>query len=378
MDGTFPRVGRLDGDQGGIWCHPIKIIDSFAFGILEEGREPLRLQDASQFVHEFASCRFNFNRNDLKITRQDFVPEGEPALFSLLTMRNETGKARKLEVQFSRSVNIRPSYESGLPNGQDVVNYRDGLVSASDSAMSNKWGVLFGSDQSPVNHQVNGNTGIMTYSVSLPAQGETTLRFLILGEHEAGVDAARGRFKSILGQATESLARKETVYRDRILGGVRFNCSDKAMNEAFYCAKANVMLSAMDLRPYYVAPFLAAGFPIYPWLFGCDSCYSTAGVAAGGFDEEARGTLECLLHFADQKKQGAHEVASNGRLLGWDHIQETPQLVLACWKHFGWTGDLSFLKRGYPVCKESIAHALATADRDKDGYLEGPNRPAWG
>ncbi len=33
---------------------------------------------------------------------------------------------------------------------------------------------------------------------------------------------------------------------------------------------------------------------------------------------------------------------------------------------------MSFLKRAYPVCKESVAHVVATADRDKDGYLEGP------
>lgn len=59
-------------------------------------------------------------------------------------------------------------------------------------------------------------------------------------------------------------------------------------------------------------------------------------------------------------------------MLGWDHIQETPQLVAACWRHFQWTGDLGFLKAAYPVCREIIAHVLATADQDHDGYLEGP------
>ncbi len=372
MGGTFPAAGRLEGDQGGVWCHPIKLLNKFEFEILEEGQRPLRLQGSPQFVHGFAWCKFKFNRNGLKITRQDFVSEAEPALFSLLTVRNETGQPRKLDVQFSGSVNIRPSYESRLPDGPDVVSYRDGLVSAFDSAMSNQWGVVFGSDQSPASHRVNGSNGILTYSASLPAQGETTLNFLILGEHEAGIDTARGRFRSVAGRATESLARKEALYHDRILGGVRFDCPDQAMNDAFYSAKANVLLSVMDLRPYYPAPFLAAGFPIYTWLFGCDSCYSTAGVVAGGFNEAARGTLECLLHYAGQKKQGAHEVASNGRLLGWDHIQETPQLVLACWKYFQWTGEMDFLRKAYPICAESVAHALATADRDRDGYLEGP------
>ena len=373
MDGTFPPVGRLDGDQSGIWCHPIKIMNSFAFEIMEEGQNPWSLAGSpSQFVHEFASCKFGFNRNGLKVTRHDFVPEDEPALFSILTLRNDTDRARTLRVQFSGVVNIRPSYASDLPNGRDVVGYRDGMVGAYDSEMPDQWGVVFGSERSPSSHRIAGNRGILRYSLDLPARGEVTSRFLIVGEHAAGEEEARRRFKSLSRQATESLAQKEKLYRDRILGGVKFDCSDKAVTDAFYCAKANVMMSVMDLRPNYKAPFLAAGFPIYTWLFGCDSLYSTPGVVAGGFDEAARGTLECLLYYAQQKKQGAHEVASNGRLLGWDHIQETPQLVLACWQHFKWTGDMEFLKKAYPVCRDSIAHVLATADRDHDGYLEGP------
>lgn len=372
MDGTFPRVGRLDGDQGGVWCHPIKLVDKFEFNVSDADQKPWRLVGPSRFEHSFASATFHFERNQLKVTRQDFVPEDEPALVSLLTLRNETDKPRHLTVRFSAAVNIRPSYESRLPNGPDALEYRDGLVEALDSKMAGQWGLVFGSDPSPAEHRIEGSTGILTYSVKLPASGEATLRFLIVGEHQNGVTAARARFKSIAGRTAEMLARKEALYRDQILGGVKFSSSDQAMNDAFVCAKANVMMSVMDLRPGYPAPFLAAGFPIYTWLFGCDSLHSTAGVTAAGFDEAARGTLECLLHYAGQKKQGAHEVASNGRLLGWDHIQETPQLVLACWKHFQWTGDLGFLKAAYPVCREIIAHVLATADQDHDGYLEGP------
>ncbi len=372
MDGTFPRVGRLDGDQGGVWCHPIKLVDKFEFEVSEGEQKPWRLVGPSRFEHSFASATFHFERNQLKVIRQDFVPEDEPALVSLLTLRNETDKPRHLTVRFSAAVNIRPSYESRLPNGPDLLEYRDGLVEALDSKMAGQWGVVFGSDPSPAEHRIEGSTGILTYSVTLPERGEATLRFVIVGEHQAGVAAARARFKSIAGRTAEMLARKEALYRNQILGGVKFSSSDQAMNDAFVCAKANVMMSVMDLRPGYPAPFLAAGFPIYTWLFGCDSLHSTPGVAAAGFGDAAGNTLECLLHYAAQKKQGAHEVASNGRLLGWDHIQETPQLVVACWKHFQWTGDRDFLRKAYPVCREIIAHVLATADQDRDGYLEGP------
>ena len=136
MDGTFPRVGRLDGDQGGVWCHPIKLVDKFEFEVSDGDQKPWRLMGPSRFEHQFASATFHFERNHLKITRQDFVPEGESALVSLLTLRNDTDRPRELTVRFLAAVNLRPSYESRLPNGPDVVAYRDGLVEALDSKMA--------------------------------------------------------------------------------------------------------------------------------------------------------------------------------------------------------------------------------------------------
>jgi glycogen debranching enzyme len=36
------------------------------------------------------------------------------------------------------------------------------------------------------------------------------------------------------------------------------------------------------------------------------------------------------------------------------NTQETPQFAAACWDYFRWTGDLAFLRRVYPLCKEGI------------------------
>ena len=372
MDGTFPAVGRLDGDQGGLWSHPIKLLNGFDVEVREAGQRPWRLVGPDRFEHQFATATFEFNRSGLRAIRRDFVPEEESALISQFTLHNDTDKTRTLTLQFTGAVNLRPSYESQLTNGVDVVEYKDGLMQGYDTRMADQWGVVFGADRRPSEQRVDGNQGVLSYALELAPGGETTLQFLILGEHTNGVNGARSRFPALLQQAGESLARKQAHYRERILGGVKFTSSDAAMTDAFLCAKANVVLSLMDLRPGYPAPFLAAGFPIYTWLFGCDSLHSTPGVAAAGFAAEARDTLRCLLHFADRKKQGAHEVASNGRLLGWDHIQETPQLVHACWEHFQWTRDRTFLQQAYSVCVPMLTHALATADADHDGYLEGP------
>lgn len=372
MDGDFPKVGRLDGNQGGVWCHPIKLLDAFGFVIHEDGQKAWPLLGPSRFEHDFVSARFHFERNGLVVTRRDFVPEEEPALVSLLDVHNESDRPRELTVRFSAAVHLLPSYGSDLPDGADVLTFQDGLMVGLDSAMPGKWGVVVGSDPSPIGHGIAGSRGHMDCRVRLPAKAGAKLRFLVVGEHRGGAEAARARYQTIAGRTGELLAAKRALYRGRILGGVRFECSDRAVNDAFLSAKANVVMSKMDLRPHHPAPFLAAGFPIYTWLFGCDSLLSTAGVAAAGFQEEARDTLTCLLHHSDIKKQGAHEVASNGRLLGWDHVQEGPQLVAACWEHFLWSRDLDFLRRAQPVCERMIEHMVATADRDRDGYLEGP------
>jgi hypothetical protein len=117
MDGSFPRVGRLDGDQGGIWCHPIKLVNTFGFEVLEADRKPWRLLGPSRFEHDFASASFHFERSELKAIRREFVPDDEPALVSLLTLRNDSDRPRELTIRFSADVNLRPSYESRLANG---------------------------------------------------------------------------------------------------------------------------------------------------------------------------------------------------------------------------------------------------------------------
>lgn len=372
MDGTFPPVGRLLGDQNGIWCHPIKVMDRFEYTILEEGQKPWTLTDCQHFVQQFASCKFHFARNGLKAERQDFVAEDEPALFSVLTLRNETEHPRKINLQFSGWVNIRPSWHSEFQNDLDVIEYQDGMVIGVDSGMEKKWGVVFGTHQLPDKHKLEDNRATLTYQVDLPAHGDTALTFLVLGEHEAGVSAAREKFRSLLESAKEILAQKEALYRKKILDGVKFHCSDDEVNDAFYCAKANLLMLSADYRPYFVAPFLAAGVPTYPQLFGCDTFYSIAGATSGGFDKMARGTLECLASYAQQNSGWVpHEVLTDGIELGKGNTQEILQFVIACGEYFQWTADREFLEKVYPLCKQSIKFVLERFEQDGDAYLEG-------
>ena len=372
MDGTFPPAGR-DNAQGGIWFPPRKAVDRVAFQIDEVGQPSIALRGTNAFTHSFASSKFVFTRNDLTITRVDFVPENEPAFCSSLTIRNDTNKARSIDVQISGDVSLAPAWGTGLVNPKNVVvDAKDGLFRAFPAGSPNIGGIVFGSDKTPIRQRVVGNQGVLTYSVTLQPKQAQLLKFMILGARNKDVSIAAQRFKALIGQTSQLLTAKRKHYNNQILGGVTFTCSDKTISDAFLCAKANALMSLRDTYPVFVAPYLVAGYPVYPWLFGCDSCYSTTGVAAAGFREMARGTLYCLLHYAEQENRAAHEVVSDGKLLGTDHVQETPQLVLACWEHYLWTGEKAFLNRAFPVCRDIINNVLQVADADHDGYLEGP------
>ena len=51
QDGTFPEIGwHIDGEMGGIWNHPIKLMDGFAASITAYQKD-IKLNNAQSFVN---------------------------------------------------------------------------------------------------------------------------------------------------------------------------------------------------------------------------------------------------------------------------------------------------------------------------------------
>lgn|GEM_PF-571755 len=372
MDGTYPPSGRLLGDQSGIWTQPIKIMDGFSYTIEEEGFRSWKLTDCRDFVHELSSCKFHFRRNDLSVIREDIVLEDEPALLSYLSIHNETDHDRKITVHFSGQVNLRPGWRTGFTNDLDVLEYWDGRIIGFDSSMEEKWAVAFGSDQSPSSHSIEDNMGRLSYVIDLPPSGDLVLTFLILGEHEAGIQKVQSNFKYFLDQRDELTAQRRHTYSEALFAGAQFTCSDEQVSNAFRLAKANIMMLMSDARPYLDGPVLLAGIPDYPQVFGNDSSYSTTGAVAAGLKEAARGTLMTLARFAMQQEgRVPHEIVLSGRIVSPGNVQETPQLAIACLRYYNWTGDRSFLETIYPICKQGIEIILNRHDSNGNLYPEG-------
>ena len=372
MSGDFPAIGwHIDGEMGGVWAHPIKVLDGFYFEI-NDSEGTWLLTDCADFFHSFASANFYFEKNGLVVERKDFVVENEAALFSLITIRNMGEPTRSGTLRFIAHVDLRPSWYSTLHSGKDELTYQDGKITGYDTAKDG-WGVVLGANVPPSEHEIAGTRGALEYPFSLGAGKEKELRFLIVADHEKGIGNAVARFDPLMEHCNELLAEKTALYDEKIFGGVGFSCSDPSFQQAYYCAKGNILMLSADVSPY-IGRYCFAGVPEYVQLFGCDTAYSIPGLVAVGFDNEALDSLSSLA--AVGEKQGGripHEVSTSGLVYNKGNVQETPQFTSACWSYFRWTGDMPFLKRMYPLCVQGIFdYVLKFRDRDKDYYPEGP------
>lgn len=382
MSGDYPQIGWHIPDQmGGVWAHPIKVMDGFYFEIEDNDGVIWPLTDCHDFSHAFAYTDFKFERDELEVERRDFVVEDEPALFSLISLKNE-GEEKEIKLRFSGHVHIMPSWFSLLPDGSDELIYDRGRIVGYDSRMRDKWAVVFGGVILPDDHKIEGNIGLLEYPIRLGEGEEVELSFLIVAEHQEGYKAALERFDRLIARGRELFEEKTKYYNGKIFNGVKFDCSDPSFVAAYYCAKANLVMLSADISPY-IGRYLFAGIPEYVQLFGCDTAYSIPGVVSVGFSDIAKSALECLAEVG--RRQGgeiSHEVSTSGRVYNPGNIQETPQFVMACWDYFKWTGDRAFLEKIYPLCKEGIfGYVLEFCDVDKDYYPEGSamvERPGMG
>lgn len=386
-------AAHLLREMGGIWAHPVKAIESLYFSI-NTGSTDWLLDSSTRFVYHFAYVEFFFERDDLSVTRVDFVDEHEPALFIVLRLANRGRKALPLRLRLDVEFNLMPSWFSGWANGDDVVFYRDGLLFAYDKFWPGQWGVVCGSNLTPSGFIIartvpdpkrkdeKNRVNTLDYNLTLGAGKHIEVPFLISAESRGGYPVAHERFKRLINRSKEAFKSKVSRYQSAVFSGVQFECSEEWFTRAYQMAKANLLILMADLSPF-LGPYLFAGIPEYVQLFGTDTCYSIPGLTASGFHSVAREALSQLgFKASTQCGRVPHEVTTNGRIFHPGNTQETSQFAIAAWKYFKWTGDRSFLEWAYPLCQEGVLdYSPAHWDTDLDYYLDGNSmveRPGMG
>ena len=97
QDGSFPELGwHITGEMGGIWNHPIKLMDGFDV-IFTIDEKTYQLNNASKFTnYPYANAHhFDINEKELEITRFQFAPDHQQGIVIQYSVKN-TGKTEKI------------------------------------------------------------------------------------------------------------------------------------------------------------------------------------------------------------------------------------------------------------------------------------------
>ena len=386
QDGNFPDMGdHVPGEMGGLWVHPIKLIDGFWAEVrdLATDRE-IALSESVEFVNYPYGNRFRYGAvlDSLDIERFQFSPDGHEGVIAQYTFRNAANRRRELQFRFSVKTDLRPVWFSdrlGITDAPDTVAWQatSRRFIAADAA--NPWFAVWGATESGdvqpvapparIHTRGMGVAAAARYRLSIGRHGTATLTFVIAGSATEQAAALR-TYEDLARNHARLLERKKAHYAS-IIQRARITIPDRRLQEVYDWVRINTEWLVRDVPG--IGRGVGGGLMEYPWWFGTETYTLQALIAAGDFDL-AEQTLR-LLKNQSMKTNGngriVHEVTTNGVVSNPGNTQETAQFILTVGKLFEWTGDLDFAREMYPAMKAGITWLLTDMDQNKDLFPEG-------
>jgi hypothetical protein len=105
QDGNFPDIGdHVPGEMGGLWVHPIKLIDGFWATVRDSGRgQVAALSKSTDFVNYPYGNRLRYAPvlDGVEIERFQFSPDGQAGVIGQYTFTHSADRPRQLSFQLS-------------------------------------------------------------------------------------------------------------------------------------------------------------------------------------------------------------------------------------------------------------------------------------
>lgn len=381
QNGSFPELGwHITGEMGGIWNHPIKLMDGFEIE-LNDGQTSFKLDAADSFTnYPYANKHsYNWEASGLQIDRWNFVPDGTQGMYVQLVIENP-GEARPLQLQLDGHSDLRPTW---LGERTDMIDATDGSSYLEEEGAwmikdeNNPWYVIFGADQTPSNHTTSegpyqgmGSSVRLDYEIPLAAQSSTSFVIRIAGSYTSESDAMK-TFTDMQGQLESQVAAKRTRYEE-LANRSKLTIPDKDLQQTFEWLKYNCDWLIRTVPE--VGSGITAGIPDYPWWFGVDSEYALQGYMMIGQTDAVYNTIDLLDRYSKSENGNGriiHEMSTNGAVFNPGNINETPQFASLIWKIYNWNGDKAFLEKYFPTIEQGLEWLMATNDADNNGFPDG-------
>ncbi|WP_194976966.1 alpha-L-rhamnosidase-related protein [Aquiflexum lacus] len=385
QDGTFPDLGwHVAGEMGGIWNHPIKLMDGFTAAILD-GSNSYCLDAAHQFInYPFANKHlFQSPIPGIEIERFQFVPDGKEGVVIEFAFKNLSNSGVSFGFEFAGYTDLMPVW---LGERTNMVDHVDNLTF--DQARQawrgkdegNDWYVLFGSSEKAKSNQGpsdyceydpkgKGQAARLEYQINLRPDEVKTLRFVISGSFTSQLDAEKTY--DILHTHPETYLKDKLGKYEIIASKSKVTIPDKELEKAFEWVKYNTEWLVRDVPE--IGRGLGAGMPDYPWWFGVDNEYTLKGAIATGRKDLVYRTIELIHKLSESNGNGqiVHEVSTNGVVFNPGNINETPQFTSLIWWVYQWTGDKEFLSKYYPTIQKGLTWLMEENDEDGNLFPDG-------
>ena len=377
QDGTFPDLGwHVQGEMGGVWCHPIKLMDGFEVEVLVNDKR-FQLNKADVFEnYPFGNKHiYNSLSQDFIIERLQFVPDGKKAVYVEFLVKNKTTKNLKIEFIVKAISNLMPVWlgeRTGMIDGKDEAKFNQNSWTVKDKL--NSWYTVYGSSlkgtvvSSNEKHSTKPNTSITNtkYELNIPAYASSSFPFIISGSDKTEMEAKK-TFEEVKVNAF-SFAQKKKTRLENVNSKSKITINDKELEKGFRWVKYDTDWLIRDVEGQ--GRGLCAGLPDYPWWFGVDNEYTLKGLIATGRKDLVYSTID-LIHGLSEKTNGngriVHEVSTNGAVFNPGNVNETPQFASLIWEVYCWTGDKWILEKYFPMVEKGLDWLLK--ENDKDGNL---------
>ncbi|WP_224482998.1 glycogen debranching protein [Robertkochia aurantiaca] len=381
QDGSFPPLGwHVKDEMGGVWNHPVKLLDGFTASWVENG-DTVNLNRAETFVnYPFANRHYYPSSESIRAQRWQFVPDDRQGMFVQYILENESDTSRKLEFLFTIHSDLRPTWlgeRTGMIDTDDLVQpgHEEGPVLIKDS--ENPWFVLAGSD-TRLRHSDTlqntlpgkGKTAILTYQLDMEPRESKKINFFIAGSY-LNEQEARKTYDDIRKNWFRHLKSKRDRY-ESLAERSRLTIPDKDIEEAFRWLKYNSDWLVQSVPE--IGTGITAGIPDYPWWFGVDSEYALKGYMMIGQDDPVYKTialLDSISNAVNGNGKIVHEVSTNGAVFNEGNINETPQFASLIWEIYKWNGDREFLEAYYPTVKSGLEWLMTETDLDGNLFPDG-------
>ena len=390
QDGTFPDLGwHIPGEMGGIWDHPVKLMDGFRASIRFDhtGRTSC-LDSAAKFVnYPIGNSHFySLEKENVSIERFQFVPDGLEGIIVEFRLRNGGPGSKRITFSFTAMTDLRPTWlgeRTGMIDSEDELRFDEQMRAVIAKDKNNPWYTAFGSSVTEgvtysaeasgcpaVTRKGSGRNATLSFPITLDENEERVIPIFIAGSYTSE-ESVRRTYDSLQIRSDLKLKRKIARY-EKLNGAAHLTIEDKGLQQMYEWLKYNCDWLVRNVPEQGIG--IGAGLPDYPWWFGADMTYALQGLLATGNHDLARNSI-LLLSKLSQKTNGngriIHEASTNGSVYNPGNVNETAQYISLLMDYLSWTGDKDLVERLFPDVKKGIEWLTRERDPDRNGYPDG-------